>query len=70
MPRWTSRQVPSSSPSPSAHRGNLTQSAERLSEALADLSVALNAQRDAMQRWREALIALSERMKRLGTSTV
>ncbi len=57
-------------PFPVRHRGNLTQSAERLSEALADLSVALNAQRDAMQRWREALIALSERMKRLGTSTV
>ena len=56
-------------PFPVRRRGDLVRSAERLSEALTDLSAALVAQRDAMQRWREALLVLSKRMEQIGTGS-
>ena len=42
---------------------------QRLSESLKSLSVALTEQRDALQRWRDALAELSEKMKTMNSAT-
>ena len=58
-------------PFPARNRssGELGQSAERLSTSLTSLSVALAAQKDALQRWRSALADLQERMQTIGGAT-
>ncbi len=45
------------------------QSTERLSESLRGLSAALAEQRDALQRWRDALAELSAKMQSMGGTT-
>ena len=52
-----------------ARRSDLAASAEHLADALTTLSLALIEQRDATQRWRDALLALSERLETLGPAT-
>ena len=51
-------------PFPIRKRADLEQSTERLADALASLSVALTRQRDATQKWRDALNKLSEQAGR------
>ena len=53
-------------PFPVRRQSDVLNSAERLSAALASLSAALAEQRVATQRWRDALLALSERTRTMG----
>ena len=50
-------------PFPVRQRVGLEQSTERLAEALTSLAAALAMQRNATQRWCDALRALSEQMR-------
>ena len=55
---------------PVRRQSDLLRSAQRLSDALTNLSTALAEQREATRRWRDALRALSERMATAGNPTV
>ena len=57
-------------PFPVRSRGtDAPQSTERLSESLRSLSAALTEQRNALQRWREALAELSDKMNTMSVPT-
>ena len=56
-------------PFPVRRPTGLPQSTERLAESLRSLSAALADQRDALQRWRDALADLSAKMQAVGEAT-
>ncbi len=51
-------------PFPMRKRADLNRSTERLADALTNLSAALTRQREATQKWRDALNKLSEQAGR------